>query len=87
MLQKIFHKIHVVKQGSLSQALWRFDSIELKEVTNVLRLCCSQASRLVLTFLFCFLFGFGEVVDLMLSCFGFLYNLPAFATWSGLVSR
>ena len=72
--------------GSLSQALWRFDSIELKEVTKVLQLCCSQASRLVLTSLFCFLFGFGEVEDLMLD-FGFFSNLPASSTWSGLVGR
>ena len=43
---------------------------------------------LVLTSLFCFLFGFGEVEDLMLDCFGFLSSsLPAFATWSGLVGR
>ena len=27
------------------------------------------------------------VEDLMLGCFGFLSNLPAFATWSGLVGR
>ena len=62
-----------------------FYSIEMKEVTKVLQLCC-KASRLVLTSLFCFLFGFGEVEDLMLD-FGFLSNLPAFATWSGLVGR
>ena len=37
--------------------------------------------------LFCILFGFGEVVELMLVCFGFLSNLLAFATWSGLVGR
>ena len=55
-------------------------------MTKVLQLCCSLASRLVLTSLFCFLFGFGEVEDLMLD-FGFLSNLPAFATWSGLVGR
>ena len=58
-------------KGSLSQALWRFDSTELKEVIKVLQLCCSEASRLVLNSLFCFLFGFGEVEDLMLD-FGFL---------------
>ena len=68
--------------GSLSQALWKFDNIELKEVTKVLQLCCSYASRLVLTSLFCFLSGFGESEDLMLSCFGFHSNLSAFATWS-----
>ena len=34
---------------------------------------------LVLTSLFCFLFGFGKVEDLMLGCFGFLSNIPAFA--------
>ena len=51
-------------------------------MTKVLQLCCSEATRLVLTSLFCFLFGFGEVEDLMLD-FGFLSNLPAFATWSG----
>ena len=38
---KIFQKIHVVKKDSMSQALWRFDSIELKEVTKVLQLCGS----------------------------------------------
>ena len=42
-----------------------FYSIEMKEVTKVLQLCC-KASRLVLTSLFCFLFGFGEVEDLYL---------------------
>ena len=73
--------------GSLSQALWKFDSIELKEVSKVLQLCCSYASRLVLTSFFCFLFGFGEIEDLMLSYFGFHSNLSAFATWSSLVSR
>ena len=42
VLQKIFQKIHVVNMAAcLSQALWRFDSIELKEVTKVLQLCCS----------------------------------------------
>ena len=56
----------VVKAACLSQVLWKFDSIELKEVTKALQLCCSQASRLVLTSLFCFLFGFGEAEDLML---------------------
>ena len=35
--------------------------------------------------LFSFLFGFGEVEDLMLGCFDFLSNLPVFSTWSGLV--
>ena len=58
----------------------------MEEVTNVLQLCCISASRLVLTSLFYFLFGFDEVEDLMLD-FGFLTNLPAFATWSGLVGR
>ena len=76
----------VANCGSLSQTLWKFDSIELKEVTKVLQLCYGSASRLVLSSLFCFLFGFGEVEDLMLG-FGFLSNLPAFATWSGLVGR
>ena len=33
-----------------------------------------------------FLFGLGEVEDLMLG-FDFLSNLPAFATWPGLVGR
>ena len=56
-------------------------------MTKVLQLCCSEASRLVLTSLFCFFFGFGEVEDLMLGCFGFVSNLPAFATWSGLGGR
>ena len=70
----------------MSQALRRSDSNDLKEVTKVLQLCCSEACRRVLTFLFCFLFGFGKVEDLMLD-FGFLSNLPAFATWSGLVGR
>ena len=56
-------------------------------MTKVLQVCCSLASRLVLTSLFCFLFGFGEVEDLMLGCFGFLSNLPVFATWSVLVGR
>ena len=42
MLQKIFQKIHVViKVARLSQALWRFDSIGLKEMTKLLQLCCS----------------------------------------------
>ena len=27
--------------SSLSQALWKFDSIELNEVTKVLQLCCT----------------------------------------------
>ena len=31
--------------------------------------------------------GFGEVADLMFSCFGFHSNLPAFGTWSGLKSK
>ena len=56
-------------------------------MTNILQLCCSQASRIVLNSLFCFLFGFGEVKDLMFGCFGFLSNLPAFATWSGFLGR
>ena len=37
-------------------------------------------------FLFCLLFGFGEVEELILD-FGFLSNLPAFTNWSGLVGR
>ena len=40
-----------------------------------------------MTSLFCFLFGFGEAEDLMLGCLGLLSNLPAFATWFGLVGR
>ena len=56
-------------------------------MTKVLPLCCRQAIRLVLTSLFCFLFGFGEAEDLMLGCLGLLSNLPAFATWFGLVGR
>ena len=28
-------------KGSLSQALWRFDSTKLKEVIKVLQVCCS----------------------------------------------
>ena len=28
-------------EGSLSQALWKFDSNELKEVAKILQLCCS----------------------------------------------
>ena len=30
VLQKIFQKMHVVKRQPESEALWRFDSIELK---------------------------------------------------------
>ena len=52
---------------------------------KLVRFCiCSQNSRLVLNSLFCFLFCFGKVENLMLG-FGFLSNLPAFATWSDLV--
>ena len=36
VLQKIFQKMHVVKRQPESQALWRFDSIELKNVTKLL---------------------------------------------------
>ena len=71
-------RIQVASSGSLSQVLWIFDSIELEKVTKILQLCCSYASRLVLTSVFCFLFGYGEVEDMMLN-FGFLSNLPAFA--------
>ena len=43
VLQKIFQKIATCTkvQAAWSQALWRFDSIELKEVTKVLQLCFS----------------------------------------------
>ena len=30
-----------LRQPDLSITLWRFDSIEIKEVTKVLQLCCS----------------------------------------------
>ena len=36
VLQKIFPKMHVVKAAWLSQALWRFDSTELKLVAKAL---------------------------------------------------
>ena len=36
VLQTVFPKMHVVKAAWLSQALWRFDSIELKLVTKAL---------------------------------------------------
>ena len=78
-------KVDVAK-GIVSQVLWIFDSIELKEMTKILQLCCSWISKLVLTFLFCFLFGFGEAEDLIFELF-FLSNLPAFAVWSALVCR
>ena len=29
------------RYSSLRQALWKFDSVELKEMTKVLQLCCS----------------------------------------------
>ena len=36
VVQKIFQKMHVVKRQPESQARWRFDSTELKNVTKVL---------------------------------------------------
>ena len=86
MLQKILYCRRYIHQGtdSLSQTLCRFGSIELEEVTKVIQFCFSKASRLVLTSLFFFHFGFGEVEDLMLD-FVFLSNLAAFAAWLGLV--